>query len=281
VKRFVVDGATAVVTGAAGGIGRAVALELSARGAHLVLLDRDEPGLAALADELRSARPDRSTTTYVVDLGDRASALAAATEIRDAHPHVHLLVNNAGVALGGRFAEVDLEDVEWLLSINLHAVLLMTHTLLPSLISTRGSHIVNISSLFGLIAPPGQVAYSTSKFAVRGFGDALREELAEHEVGVTTVHPGGIATSIAESARIGAGVDPTEYEQGRRAWTKLLSIDPAIAARAIVDGAERRKARVLIGGSTYVLDALARITPAHYGRIVAVGNERLTRRLAR
>ena len=280
-KRFVVDGATAVVTGAAGGIGRAVALELSARGAHLVLLDRDEVGLGSVAAVLRSARPDRAVTTYAVDLGDRAAALSTAEGIAAAHPHVHLLVNNAGVALGGRFSEVALEDVEWLLSINLHAVLLMTHTLLPSLISTRGSHIVNISSLFGLIAPPGQVAYSTSKFAVRGFGDALREELAEHEVGVTTVHPGGIATSIAESARIGAGVDPTEYEQGRRAWTKLLSIDPAIAARAIVDGAERRKARVLIGGSTYVLDALARITPARYGRIVAVGNERLTRRLAR
>jgi short-subunit dehydrogenase len=281
VKRFVVDGATAVVTGAAGGIGRATARELSARGANLVLLDRDEVGLASIAAELRSSRADRAVTTYAVDLSDRAAALAAAEGIAAAHPHVHLLVNNAGVALGGRFAEVELEDVEWLLSINLHAVILMTHTLLPNLVATRGSHIVNISSLFGLIAPPGQVAYSTSKFGVRGFGDGLREELAEHEVGVTTVHPGGIATSIAESARIGSGVDPTEYEQGRKAWTKLLSIDPAIAAKRIVDGAERRKPRVLIGGSTYVLDALARITPGHYGRLVAAGNERLTQRLAR
>ncbi|HEY5134350.1 MAG TPA: SDR family NAD(P)-dependent oxidoreductase [Candidatus Nanopelagicales bacterium] len=280
-KRFVVDGATAIVTGAAGGIGRATARELSARGAHLVLLDRDEPGLAALADEVRAGRADRAVTTYAVDLADRTAALATAEAIRDAHPHVHLLVNNAGVALGGRFAEVSLDDVEWLLAVNLHAVLLMTHTLLPSLVSTRGSHIVNISSLFGLIAPPGQVAYSASKFAVRGFGDALRTELAEHEVGVTTVHPGGIATSIAESARIGAGVDPTEYEQGRAAWTKLLSMDPAIAARKIVDGAERRKPRVLIGASTYVLDALARISPGHYGRLVAAGHARLTQRLSR
>jgi short-subunit dehydrogenase len=281
VKRFVVDGATAVVTGAAGGIGRDTARELSARGAHLVLVDRDEVGLASLAAELRSSRADRSVTTYAVDLSDRAAALSTAERIATTHPHVHLLVNNAGVALGGRFAEVALEDVEWLLSINVHAVLLMTHTLLPNLVATRGSHIVNVSSLFGLIAPPGQVAYATSKFAVRGFGDALREELAAHEVGVTTVHPGGIATSIAESARIGAGVDPEEYEMGRRAWTRLLSIDPAIAATRIVDGAERRKPRVLIGGSTYVLDALARITPAHYGRLVAAGNDRLTRRLAR
>jgi len=281
VKRFVVDGATAVITGAAGGIGRAVSRELSARGAHLVLLDRDEVGLASVAAELRAARSDRAVTTYAVDLGDRTAALSTAEKIAATHPHVHLLVNNAGVALGGRFAEVTLEDVEWLLSINLHAVLLMTHTLLPNLIATRGSHIVNISSLFGLIAPPGQVAYSTSKFAVRGFGDALREELAEHEVGLTTVHPGGIATSIADSARIGSGVDPQEYEQGRRAWTKLLTIDPAVAARFIVDGAERRKPRVLIGASTYVLDVVARVSPGHYGRLVAAGNERLTRRLAR
>jgi short-subunit dehydrogenase len=281
VKRFVVDGATAVVTGAAGGIGRAVALELSARGAHLVLLDRDEVGLASVAAHLRDTRPDRAVTTYAVDLGDRTAALATAEGIAAAHPHVHLLVNNAGVALGGRFAEVALEDVEWLLAINLHAVLLMTHTLLPNLVATRGSHIVNVSSLFGLIAPPGQTAYATSKFAVRGFGDALREELAEHEVGVTTVHPGGIRTNIAESARVGAGVDPAEYEQGRRAWTKLLSIDPAVAARLIVDGAERRKPRVLIGASTYVLDVVARVAPGHYGRLVAAGNERLTRRLAR
>ena len=279
--RFVVNGATAVLTGASGGIGRAMARELSARGAHLVLLDRDGPGLETVAEQLRAARPDRAVTTYVVDLADRDAALATAEAVRAANPHVHLLVNNAGVALGGRFAEVSLEDVEWLLSINLHAVLLMTHTLLPSLLAARGSHIVNISSLFGLIAPPGQTAYSASKFAVRGFGDALREELAGHEVGVTTVHPGGVATSIADSARVGAGVDPAEYEQGRTAWRRLLSMDPAVAARVIVDGAERRKPRVLIGASTYALDALARITPAHYGRLVAEGNERLTRRLAR
>jgi short-subunit dehydrogenase len=274
-------GKVAIVTGAAGGIGRAVAIELSARGANLVLLDRDEVGLASLAATLHEARPDRAATAYVVDLSDRGAALDTAERIATRHPHVHLLVNNAGVALGGRFAEVSLEDVEWLLSINLHAVLLMTHTLLPNLLATRGSHIVNISSLFGLVAPPGQTAYAASKFAVRGFGDALREELREHGVGVTTVHPGGIATNIAESARVGAGVDPAEYDEGRAAWRRLLSMDPAVAARRIVDGAERRRPRLLVGGSTYVLDALARITPAHYGRIVAAGNAHLTRRLAR
>ena len=280
-KRFVVDGANAVVTGAAGGIGRAVSRELSARGANLVLLDRDEVGLAGLAAELRTQRTDRAVTTHVVDLADRDAALAAAQAVARANPHVHLLVNNAGVALAGRFSQVSLEDVDWLLSINLHAVLLMTHTLLPNLVATRGSHIVNMSSLFGLIAPGGQTAYAASKFAVRGFGDALRQELAEHEVGVTTVHPGGIRTSIADSARIGAGVDDDALAQGRIAMQRLLSIEPEVAARSIVDGAERRRARVLIGTSTYVLDAVARIAPGSYGRLVAAGSDLITRRLSR
>jgi short-subunit dehydrogenase len=246
-----------------------------------VLLDRDEVGLASLAAALRDARPDRAVTTYDVDLADRTAALSSAEGIAAAHPHVHLLVNNAGVALAGRFSQVSLDDIEWLLAINLHAVIVMTHTLLPNLVATRGSHIVNVSSLFGLIAPPGQTAYAASKFAVRGFGDALREELAEHEVGVTTVHPGGIRTSIAESARVGAGVDDGELAEGRKAWTRLLSIEPAVAARLIVDGAERRKPRVLIGPSTYVLDVVARVSPGHYGRLVSAGNALITRRLSR
>ena len=213
-RRYVVDGGTAVLTGAASGIGRAVAKELSRRGAHLVLLDRDETGLLAVADELRSSRPDRAVTTYVVDLADRDATLAVAEQIRDETPHVHLLVNNAGIALAGRFDQISLEDVDAVMAVNFRAVVILTHTLLPSLVATRGSHIANVSSLFGIIAPAGQTAYSASKFAVRGFGDALRLELAEQGVGVTTVHPGGIATRIAESARIGAGVDPAEQLEG-------------------------------------------------------------------
>jgi len=279
-RPLVVDGGVAVVTGAAGGIGRALARKLSSRGAHLALLDRDVDGLATLRDELRTERPDLTVTTYVVDLSDRDQTLAAAHAVREAHPRITLLVNNAGVALGGRFAELSLADIDWLLSVNLDAVIVMTHELLPSLLATPGSHIVSMSSLFGLIAPGGQSAYATSKFAVRGFNDALRIELAEHEVGVTTVHPGGIRTSIAESARIGAGVDTAseEYAAHRQA---LLTIEPEVAARLIVDGAVRRRSRVLIGASTYVLDALARLAPGSYGRFVAAGNERLMRRISR
>jgi short-subunit dehydrogenase len=267
-NRYVVDGGTAVLTGAASGIGRATARELSARGSHLVLLDRDAAGLEAVAVELREARPDRRVSTHVVDLSDRDAALAVAESIRDEHPHLHLLVNNAGVALSGHLDQVSLDDIDWLLSINLHAVILMTHTLLPSLVSTRGSHVANVSSLFGIIGPPGQAAYSASKFGVRGFSDVLRQELAPHGVGVTTVHPGGIATSIATSARVGAGVSEAQHTTGQRVAAQLLSMDPAIAARRIVDGIERRKPRVLIGASAYALDVLARIAPGSHGTLL-------------
>ena len=267
-RRYVVDGGTAVLTGAASGIGRATARELSSRGSHLVLLDRDADGLEAVADELRDARADRRVSTYVVDLSDREAALATARAVRDAHPHLHLLVNNAGVALEGRLDQVGLDDIDWLLSINLHAVILMTHTLLPSLVSTRGSHVVNVSSLFGIIAPPGQAAYSASKFAVRGFSDALRQELAPHGVGVTTVHPGGIATSIATSQRVGPGVTREEDAAHQDVAARLLTIDPAVAARRIVDGVERRRPRVLIGLAAYALDVVARVAPGSHGTLL-------------
>lgn len=280
-KRYVVDGGTAVLTGAAGGIGRATAHELVARGSSLVLIDKDADALEAVASDLRARRPDRAVSTYVVDLSDADAALAVATAIRDAHPNLHLLVNNAGVALGGRLSQITLEDFDWLMSVNFRAVVVMTHTLLPRLTATRGAHVCNISSLFGLIGPAGQTAYSSSKFAVRGFGDSLRLELAEHEVGVTTVHPGGIRTQIANSARVGAGVDQEEYDAHKAVWDRMLSLDPAIAARRIVDGIERRKPRVLIGRETYALDALARISPGHYGKVLALGDRLMTRNAGR
>jgi short-subunit dehydrogenase len=280
-KRYVVDGGTAVLTGAAGGIGRATAHELAARGSNLVLLDRDADALAEVAADLRVRRPDRAITTYDVDLADPAAALEAATAIGAAHPNIHLLVNNAGVALGGRLSQISLDDIDWLMSINFRAVVVMTHTLLPRLTATRGAHVCNVSSLFGIIGPAGQTAYSASKFAVRGFGDALRQELAEHDVGVTTVHPGGIRTQIANSARVGAGVDRDEYDAHKAVWDRMLSLDPAIAGRKIVDGIERRKPRVLIGRETYALDALTRITPGHYGRVLAVGERLMTRGVGR
>jgi short-subunit dehydrogenase len=260
---YVFPGGTAVVTGAASGIGAAVATELAGRGSGLVLLDRDADRLAKVAAPL-------GAETHVVELGDGAAVVEVGERIRAAHPRLRLLVNNAGIALGGRFDQVTLAEYEQIIDVNFRAVVRLTHTLLPPLRAEPGSHLVNMSSLFGLIAPAGQTAYAASKFAVRGFSEALRQELAG-EVGVTTVHPGGIRTRIAESARVGSGVDRDEYERERKVWDALLSIPPERAAAAIVAGIEHRRPRVLIGASARVPDVLARAFPSSWVRVYGAG----------
>jgi short-subunit dehydrogenase len=267
--RYVFPGSTAAVTGAASGIGEALAVALAGRGCSLVLLDRDADRLAAVAARLRADHPAATVDTVVVDLADAAATQRAVEQVAAAHPRLGLLVNNAGVALGGRFDQVTLEEFEWVQAINLHAVVRLTHGLLPVLKANPGSHLVNVSSLFGLIAPAGQTAYATSKFAVRGFTEALRAELAGDGVGVTCVHPGGIRTRIAESARVGSGVPAGQGEQDKRQFAKLLTMDPGRAAGLIVSAVERRRPRLLIGGSAVVLDGVARLFPGSYGRIVA------------
>ena len=263
--RYVIDGGVAVVTGAAGGIGSAVAERLTRRGSHLVLVDRDKEGLAAVAERVRTRRPDREVSTHALDLTEKDAALELAEQAMAAHGRVTLVVNNAGVALAGRFEQVSMDDVDWLLSINLRGVLAVTSAFLPHL--ERGAHITNMSSLFGLIAPIGNATYSASKFGVRGFSLALREELKPRGIGVTAVHPGGIRTGIARSARRGVAVSEAEWETGLAIFDKFLVIDPAVAARKIVDGTERRKGRVLIGPEAYAGDIAARIAPIGYAPV--------------
>lgn len=270
-RRFDFHSATAVVTGAASGIGAALAHGLAARGSDLVLLDRDAERLATVVDMIRAAYPGRRVDPVVVDLADAAATAGAAEQVRVRHPRIRLLVNNAGVALGGRFDQVTLDEFQWVVDINFRAVVQLTHALLPALKAETGSHLVNVSSLFGLIAPPGQAAYSATKFAVRGFTEALRHELVADGVGVTSVHPGGIATRITENARIGSGVNRDDYEVGRRRFDRLLSIPPARAAEVILRGVERRRPRVLIGLSAKLPDVIARIAPSAYGRLLRVG----------
>jgi short-subunit dehydrogenase len=264
-------GGTALVTGAASGIGAALTTDLASRGSGLVLLDRDEEGLARVAE--LAARRGVPVRTVVTDLADRAATRETGTRVAREHPELTLLVNNAGVALGGRFEDLTLDEFEWLLDIDLHAPVALTSALLPVLLASPGSHLVNVSSIFGIVAPPGQTAYSTAKFGLRGFTEALGGELAGR-VGVTVVHPGGIRTRIAEHARLAAGLDPAEAQRGREAVARLLTIPPRVAAERILEGVERRRPRVLIGTSAVLPDLAARIAPVLTQRVFARGVRR-------
>ncbi|WP_433533329.1 SDR family NAD(P)-dependent oxidoreductase [Micromonospora sp. CA-263727] len=279
-RRFDFTNGTAVVTGAAGGIGAALAHGLARRGSALVLVDRDAGRLDAVAAEIRAT--GGPVATHLVDLADPAATALLATEIRDRHPRIRLLVNNAGVALGGRFDEVTLDEFSWVVDVNFRAVAQLTHALLPALKAEPGAHLVTISSLFGLIAPPGQVAYAASKFAVRGFTEALRHELAADGIGVTCVHPGGIRTRIARDARVGSGVvDRAGHDAARQRFERLLTIDPATAAERILRGVARRRSRVLVGGSARLLDLLARIAPVGHGRLLRLAGRQVDDRQPR
>jgi NAD(P)-dependent dehydrogenase (short-subunit alcohol dehydrogenase family) len=180
------QGRTAVVTGAASGIGRAIATSLARRGCHLALADIDDDGLQRTAAEISAAGV--RVSRHHLDVSDAAAVAAFPQRVTAEHAGVDILVNNAGVALGGAFEQVAEADFEWLFAINFWGVVRMTRAFLPLLHKSEEARIVNISSVFGLIAPPGQTAYSASKFAVRGFSESLRHELARTNIGVTVVH---------------------------------------------------------------------------------------------
>ncbi|GGK97730.1 SDR family NAD(P)-dependent oxidoreductase [Mangrovihabitans endophyticus] len=263
-RRFAFAGRTCVVTGAASGIGAALALDLARRKAVLALVDKDAEGLARVASSAAELGAT-AVHTYPVDLADGGDRLDLAADVASRHGGADLLVNNAGVALSGSFEQVSMDDFDWLMEINLRAVVRMTKAFLPQLLDRPGAHVVNVSSVFGLIAPAAQVAYATSKFGVRGFTEALRHELAARGVGVTVVHPGGIATNIAANARI-SGPDPdgTQARQAREFAAASLTMPPAEAARQIVAAIQTRKPRLVITRPAKAADMLARLTPSRY-----------------
>ncbi|WP_367138336.1 SDR family NAD(P)-dependent oxidoreductase [Saccharothrix sp. HUAS TT1] len=257
-------GGTAVVTGAASGMGEHLAYGLARRGSHLVLVDRDAERLAAVAAKIRGVRVEQ----VVADLADVAGLDDLVARVLAGNPRITLLVNNAGVALGGTFDQVRADEFDWVVDINFRAPVALTRLLLPTLLASPGSHVVNVSSLFGLIAPPGQTAYSASKFALRGFTEALRHELADRGVGVTCVHPGGIRTRIAETARVASGVSEAEAAQGKESFAKLLTYPADKAAERILAGVAKRKGRVLIAWTAVAPDVLARLFPTSYLKVM-------------
>jgi len=256
----------AVVTGAGSGIGRALALALARRGAQLALVDVDADGLAGTA--AAAAALGVRALAHRMDVTDRAAVAALPERVRSDLGRVDLLVNNAGVALGGTFEQVRQADFDWLIAINFDAVVRMTRAFLPLLQTSDDARIVNVSSIYGIVAPAGQTAYAASKFAVRGFSNALRHELEATRVGVTVVHPGGVATAIARSARVPPGVDAEEVARRRAAADRKLRMPPERAGEIIVRAVERRRARVLVGGDAVVVAWLERLAPVGYWRVL-------------
>jgi short-subunit dehydrogenase len=254
-------GGLAVVTGAASGIGEQLAKQLAIRGSNLHLVDRDETRLAAVADRIARNNPAVTARIAIFDLEaiENLSELAEDV-IKNGSPT--LLVNNAGVALGGQFHQLTLEEFDWVLRVNFRAAVGLTHHLLPALIRSPGSHVVNVSSAYGLVTPRGQSAYVASKFALRGFSDVLRLELFDHGVGVTTVYPGGVRTRIAANSRRAARVPIQEFEAGRDWVAARLTYPPERAAAEILAAVQRRRPRFLITQTAHFLDLIARLAPA-------------------
>ena len=257
---------TAVVTGAASGIGRAIADSLARRGCHLALADVDAEKLEETAK--MAAGSGVRVSRHLVDVADRQMVATFPQAVAARHGGVDILVNNAGVAIGGTFEEVSEEDFEWLFEINFWGVVRMTRAFLPLLRRSDDARIVNLSSVFGLISPPGHTAYSASKFAVRGFSNALRNELAGTNIGVTVVHPGGVATSIADNARPAKSDTPEEIAQRKATFKKLARLPPEVAGEIIVKAIERRKARVLVGGDARMMAIVERLAPVSYWKVL-------------
>jgi NAD(P)-dependent dehydrogenase (short-subunit alcohol dehydrogenase family) len=259
-----IKGAVAVITGAGSGIGRALAMEMARRGAALALADVNPTGL----EETRQVLGIHART-YVVDVGDASAVANFAVAVQKDFGRVSLLVNNAGVALYGTFAEISLADMDWLMRINYWGVVHGCKFFLPLLEREPDARIVNISSVFGLFGPPGQSAYCSSKYAVRGFSECLREELRATNVKVTCVHPAGIATRIAENARAGAAAKTSEMAQARDRFAQVAIITPEEAARVIVKGIAANKDRVLIGKDARRIDLLQRLFPVRAGAMLS------------
>jgi short-subunit dehydrogenase len=278
VQTFNFQGTAAAITGAASGIGRALALELAARGCDLALADLDDQGLESVAKEISVTR-GRRVTVRRVDVADGKQIEEFAQAAIAEFPALSIVINNAGVALLGQFDEFDDAQMAWLMGINFWGVVYGTRAFLPHLRSRPQAHIVNISSIFGIVAPAGQSAYSASKFAVRGFSEALRHELAMNgsPVRLSVVHPGGIATNIARNARTGVQVrDAVSAAEVGDRFAKLARTSPAAAAQRIIRGIERNEPRILIGADARLLDLIQRIRPATYWAALARTFNRLS-----
>jgi short-subunit dehydrogenase len=272
-----IQGAAAAVTGAASGIGRALAIELAARGCDVALADRDEAGLQQVGAEI-ARTTSRKVSLHRLDISERDEIADFAKAAIAAHPSLNILVNNAGVALLGQFHEIDQAQMEWLFNINFWGVVHATRAFLPQLATRPQGHIVNISSIYGIVAPPGQTAYSSAKFAVRGFSESLRHELqvSNSPVRVSVVHPGGVSTNIVRNMRMGSHITDNERRaQVIEFFDQFARTTPRDAGLRIIAGIEKNEPRILIGSDARFMDLLQRFRPATYWRVLARRTEKM------
>ncbi|CAM2798562.1 SDR family oxidoreductase [Prescottella defluvii] len=266
-------GKVCVITGAGSGIGRAVALNLAGRGAKLALSDMDSAGLAETVRQVEALGADVKSDQ--LDVTQRQAVLAYADAVVTHFGKVNQVYNNAGIAFHGEVERSEFKDIERIMDVDFWGVVNGTKAFLPHVIASGDGHIVNISSLFGLLSIPGQSAYNAAKFAVRGFTESLRQEMliAKHPVKVTCVHPGGIKTAIARNAAVPDGDDQVTFAQF---FDKRLARTTAEdAAKTIVNGVRKGKARVLIGADAKLLDAWVRLVGPSYQRVVATVTSRM------
>ena len=258
----------AAITGAGSGIGRALAVQLAQRGCVLAISDVDSDGL----DETKAmvTATGAACSTHIVDVADREAVEAFAAAVVKEHGAVHLVVNNAGVTLVERAEDLNYDDFDWIMNINFWGVVYGTKAFLPHLLQADEGHIVNISSLFGLVAMPLQSAYNASKFAVRGFTEALKIELTGTSVGVSCVHPGGIKTSIGENSRIGVDAISVPRDELIAEFEKAARTSPQQAAAVIIRGIEKNQRRVLVGRDAKFVDLVARLFPGSYEKILGM-----------
>jgi len=254
----------ALVTGAGAGIGRELAVRLAQRGARVAISDIDAAGM----EETRQLCDGAEVRAYRVDVSSREQVFAHADAVQRDFGAAHYVFNNAGVSLAASFEHSTIEEIEWLLGINLWGVIYGTKAFLAPMLAQREGHIVNMSSIFGLVGAPGQSAYNVSKFGVRGLTESLWRELRHTGVKATIVHPGGIRTNIRESTQVGRFAD--DYERKLMASVGRFLVTPAgECADAILEGVARGRRRIVTGKKAWITDLAARLSPTHYGRIFA------------
>lgn len=255
-----VRGATSVVTGAASGMGAEIARQLAARGARVALLDRNADGLAAVGATLAGD----GHTTHAIDLTDDDAVAALSAGLTASHPRVQTLITCAGSSMLGSIDQLSMSEMRWLMDVNLWGTVNITQALLPALRREPAAHITHLVSIYGLAAPAGRIPYAMSKYAVRGFTEALRHELEGSSVTVGAVYPAGVKTGIILHGRYAAALDPAIAQRAAAAQAKMYHTEPEDAARRIVEATVARRARTMVGREARLVDVLTRLTPVHY-----------------